>query len=89
MTAPDGTVEFWPAKFTGKTLKAGSTIELAAPNSGGYGDPFERDPRLVLSDVLDGFTSIELAERDYGVVIDAGSLTLDEAATERARAGRV
>jgi len=39
--------------------------------------------------VLDGFTSIELAERDYGVVIDAASLTLDEAATERARAGRV
>ena len=29
-------------------------------------------PRLVLSDVLDGFTTVELAERDYGVVIDPG-----------------
>ena len=51
-------------------LQAGSTIEIAVPNSGGYGDPLERDPELVLSDVLDGFTTAELAERDYGVVID-------------------
>ena len=64
VTKPGGTVEYWPAKFTAKTLQAGSTIELAAPNSGGYGDPFERDPGSVLSDVLDGFTTIGLAERE-------------------------
>ncbi len=27
------------------------------PNSGGYGDPLERDPERVLDDVLDGFTT--------------------------------
>ncbi len=43
VTTPDGTVEHWPAKFTGKVLQAGSTIEIAVPNSGGYGDPLERD----------------------------------------------
>ena len=79
--------EFWPAKFTGKTLEAGSTIELAVPNAGGYGDPLERDPAAVLSDVLDGFTTIELAERDYGVVIDRETMTLAAGATAQARAG--
>ncbi len=89
VTGPDGTVEFWPAKFTGKTLLAGSTIELAVPNSGGYGDPLERDPAAVLSDVLDGFTTIELAERDYGVVLDPDALTLDPTATAQLRAERL
>jgi 5-oxoprolinase (ATP-hydrolysing) len=88
VTAPGGEVEFWPAKFTAKTLQAGSTIELAVPNSGGYGDPFERDPAAVLSDVLDGFTTIELAERDYGVMIDPQTMTLDLATTERVREQR-
>jgi 5-oxoprolinase (ATP-hydrolysing) len=88
VTAPDGTVENWPAKFTGKVLRAGSTIELAVPNSGGYGDPLDRNPERVLSDVLDGFTTLELAERDYGVVIDADALTVDREATGRLRSGR-
>jgi 5-oxoprolinase (ATP-hydrolysing) len=86
VTKPDGTVELWPAKFTGKVLPAGSTIELAVPNSGGYGDPLERDPAAVLSDVLDGFTSRELAESDYAVVLDADAV--DDDATARLRAER-
>jgi N-methylhydantoinase B/oxoprolinase/acetone carboxylase alpha subunit len=77
----------WPAKFTGKVLRAGSTIELAVPNSGGYGDPLERDPAAVLSDVLDGFTTVELAERDYGVVIRDGAV--DGEATAAARRSRM
>jgi hypothetical protein len=40
----------------------------------------------VLSDVLDGFTTIELAERDYGVVIDPETMTLETEATAKARA---
>jgi 5-oxoprolinase (ATP-hydrolysing) len=85
VTGPDGSIEMWPAKFTGKVLKAGSTIELAAPNSGGYGDPLARDPDAVRSDVLDGFTTAELAERDYGVVLRTATLELDVTATKAAR----
>jgi len=85
ISTPDGTVEHWPSKFTGRTLTAGSTIEIAVPNSGGYGDPLERDPELVLSDVLDGFTTVELAERDYGVVIYASDGAVDHQATRRLR----
>jgi 5-oxoprolinase (ATP-hydrolysing) len=88
VTGPDGTVEQWPSKFTGLTLKADSTIEIAVPNSGGYGDPVEREPELVRSDVLDGFTTVERAERDYGVVIDPETLELDLEATERKREER-
>ena len=55
------------------------------PNSGGYGDPLLREPAQVLSDVLDEFTTLELAERDYGVVIDAESMTVDVEATRRRR----
>ena len=55
--------------------------------AGGYGDPLERDPARVLDDVLDGLISAETAERDYGVVIVAGS-HVDAVATESARAAR-
>jgi hypothetical protein len=35
--------------------------------------------------VLDGFTTLELAESSYGVVIDPATMTVDAEATERAR----
>jgi hypothetical protein len=35
----------------------------------------------VLDDVLDDFTTIELAREAYGVVIDEASMTIDDAAT--------
>ena len=88
MRLPDGRVETWPSKFTGKTLPAGAAIEISVPNSGGYGDPLERDPALVRSDVLDGFTTIELAARDYGVVLDPETLELDLDGTARLREER-
>jgi hypothetical protein len=42
----------------------------------------------VRSDVLDGFTTIDLAERDYGVVIDPETMELDAEATVRLREER-
>ncbi|NIL78354.1 hydantoinase B/oxoprolinase family protein [Rhodococcus sp. B10] len=36
---------------------------------GGWGDPFDRDPALVLADVRNEYVSIEGARRDYGVAI--------------------
>ena len=49
--------EAWPSKVTASRLAAGDTLQITVPNSGGYGDPLERDPELVLADVLDGFTT--------------------------------
>jgi 5-oxoprolinase (ATP-hydrolysing) len=78
--------ERWPSKITAFRLRAGDTLQITVPSSGGYGDPLERDPELVSADVLDGFTTRELAERDYGVVLDdAGAV--DAEATRAARTG--
>jgi 5-oxoprolinase (ATP-hydrolysing) len=80
--------EHWPSKVTAFRLQADDTLAITVPNSGGYGDPLEREPDAVLSDVLDGFTTVELAERDYGVVIEPGEMTVDDDATQRLREER-
>jgi len=80
--------EAWPSKVTAFRLAAGDTLEVKVPNSGGYGDPLERDPDLVRSDVLDGFTTVRLAERDYGVVIEPETMALDLESTAALRAER-
>ncbi len=66
-------------------LKAGDVVSLRLPGAGGYGNPLERDPALVLRDVRDGKVSLEAARRDYGVVIDPETWTVDEAATAALR----
>ena len=76
-----------PAKVTGYPFAAGEFIEFREPNAAGYGDPLERDPLAVREDVLDDFTTIELARDAYGVVFaDERTLEIDEAATEARRA---
>jgi N-methylhydantoinase B len=64
----------------------GSIIATIKGGGGGWGDPHKRDPQKVLDDVLDEHVSIERAEQDYGVVIDADSLTIDMDETLRRRA---
>ena len=72
--------------MTGIPFRAGEFIEFREPNAAGYGDPLERDPAAVREDVLDDFTSIELARDAYGVVFaDERTLEIDSAATEKLR----
>ncbi|HID61527.1 MAG TPA: hypothetical protein EYP49_02095 [Anaerolineae bacterium] len=66
-------------------LNAGDVVSLRLPGAGGYGDPLERDPDLLLADVRDGKVTLESARRDYKVVIDPQTLTIDEAATAKLR----
>src|SRR5499426_1570643 len=51
---------------------------------GGWGDPIERDPAVVRSDVLEELVSREAALEHYGVVL-RDDLTLDEIATQQRR----
>ena len=44
-------------------------VQLNLPGGGGYGDPLQRPVEFVLNDVINGYVSLEAAERDYGVVI--------------------
>jgi 5-oxoprolinase (ATP-hydrolysing) len=80
--------ESWYSKVTGSQLKAGDSLQITVPSGGGYGDPLDRDPALVRDDVLDEFTSRDLAEQDYGVVLvgEGFALAVDQDATDRLRA---
>jgi N-methylhydantoinase B len=53
-------------------LPAGTLLRLRTTGGGGWGDPYEREPELVLQDVVRGLVSVEAAERDYGVVVQDG-----------------
>lgn len=52
---------------------------------GGYGDPLERDPELVLQNVRDGDVTIGHAREAYGVAIDQETMSVNIEATESLR----
>ena len=62
-------------------LAPGQTVRIVSPGGGGFGDPLERDPQAVLTDMEDGFVSTDGARKDYGVVIRNGKVD-DEATAE-------
>ena len=68
------------------TVQPGDVVSFQQSGAGGYGPPWERDPQAVLRDVVEDYVSIEGARRDYGVVIDGATMTVDDAATRDARA---
>lgn len=82
---------FLGSVFAGVTVASGDSFTRPSAGGGGYGDPLEREPGLVLEDVIDEYVSVEGAERDYGVVVhprdpEIDEYELDEAATKTARA---
>jgi N-methylhydantoinase B/oxoprolinase/acetone carboxylase alpha subunit len=78
-----------PTKFTNVLLRRGDVVRYQTPGGGGYGDPFRRDPALVLTDVRNGWVSRDAARTEYGVVLIDGSddYRIDEAATTALRSG--
>ena len=78
--------EALPAKLAGLPMKEGDLLRIVTPSSGGYGDPLERDPALVLRDVEDGFVPTGNAESTYGVSLSDGAVARD--ATQKLRAAR-
>jgi N-methylhydantoinase B/oxoprolinase/acetone carboxylase alpha subunit len=77
------------SKVTQEVVREGETLEIKMPSGGGFGNPFERDPFAVLSDVWDEYLTAEDAQRDYGVVVDTDAWQVDEHATSRLRASAV
>ncbi len=79
--------ELIPAKVTGLPFAAGESVRIEVPNGAGYGDPLDRDPEAVRDDVLDDFTTVDLARSAYGVVFENEvDFKVDADATEKARA---
>jgi N-methylhydantoinase B len=71
-------------KANAHPLEPGSVVDLLTGGGGGFGEPSERDPERVRTDVIDGFITQEAAERDYGVVFGPG-LNIDREATRKLR----
>ncbi|WP_082748683.1 hydantoinase B/oxoprolinase family protein [Nocardioides jensenii] len=73
-------------------VKAGEVIRIRTTGGGGWGNPLERDPALVVRDVVWEKVSPEAALADYGVVltgrVDDDTLAHDPAATAAERAAR-
>ena len=55
---------------------------------GGYGAPFERPVEDVREDVRQGYVSVKAAAEQYGVVVDAETFAVDQAATDKLRAAK-
>jgi N-methylhydantoinase B len=76
--------------FSDVPIGSGDVFSRPTAGGGGFGDPLERDPALVLEDVADDYVSIERAAKDYGIVltvVDAEicAYAVDEAATRATR----
>ena len=84
-----GGVDVVPVEMGTKTtlfpLQYEDVISLETGGGGGYGDPLERAPASVLTDVQDGFVSLAAAREIYGVVLDPQAQEVDLESTRRQR----
>lgn len=72
-------------KQTRYPISSKSRVDFLTAGGGGWGDPLERDPELVGSDLHEGYISPEAA-KDYGVVLDPATGVVDLKATDTVRA---
>ena len=73
-----------PGKVSGFPLRQEDVVREESAGGGGYGDPLERDPDLVATDVRLGYFTADQADGRYGVVLNADG-GVDEPATGRRR----
>ena len=59
-----------PAVVSSQVVADGERVVGIGSGGGGYGDPYDRPPDLVLRDFEAGWVSREAAKRDYGVVLE-------------------
>jgi N-methylhydantoinase B len=73
------------AKLLMGRIRAGDAIMIRSGGGGGFGPPEERALAAIEDDVKQGYVSLEAAERDYGVVFDRETMTIDRSATAEKR----
>ncbi|MFQ5829130.1 MAG: hydantoinase B/oxoprolinase family protein [Candidatus Methylomirabilia bacterium] len=82
---PDGEQQVLPSKFL-FTIKHGDLFRLVLAGGGGYGNPLERDPMLVLGDLIEEKLTRAHAREEYGVVVRGSHPEVDWEETKRLRA---
>lgn len=76
------------ATLIDSNVPPGTSITMRLEGGAGWGPAVERDPASVLADVLDEYVSVEAAQRDYGVVIEPRTSSVDGNATAAERRRR-
>jgi N-methylhydantoinase B len=66
-------------------LKPGDAVTIEAAGGGGHGNPLERDPEMVVEDVMEGYVSLKKAREEYGVIINPKTMKTDVKATKKLR----
>jgi N-methylhydantoinase B len=80
----DGEEVELPSKVRDVPVYEGDRLIFETAGAGGLGDPLERDPGSVASDVRWNLISWEAAEKDYGVVLnDGGEVEAEETEARR------
>ena len=74
-----------PSKWSNIEIHKNDRVEIVVSCGAGWGSPLDRDPALVLSDVISEFVSVRGVRDHYGVVIDPASMAVDQSMTSRSR----
>jgi N-methylhydantoinase B len=80
-----GEEEFTSVDAAHVVAPADSVVIQTSAGGGGWGPAVERDPAMVLADVVEGYVSVAAAREKYGVVIAADGRSIDETATAQQR----
>jgi len=80
----DGKEERW-RKISNLPLDDNEVVSFQTGGGGGYGSPLERDPQMVLQDLINEYISSAKAREEYGVVIDEKEMKVDLKATQSLR----
>ena len=86
---PDGEgVQTLPKEGAFIPVEAQDVVTITSGGGGGYGDPMDRDPEMVLEDVINEKVTEAGARRDYGVVVGPSGRKVDLEATALLRRSR-
>ena len=88
----NGHAIYWPETSKELTIgmnyqkvESGDRVFNFSGGGGGWGNPLLRDPQTVLDDVRNEYISVERAKKDYGVVIDIKTMSVDLELTQQRR----
>ena len=81
----DGDYGSYDMGLTLEMVKEGEVYGICQGAGGGYGDVLDRDPGLVMKDIVEDVISHVTAREIYHVVYDEDNFVVDEAATQEAR----
>ena len=82
---PDSDSPVVPKSKFMMTIKKGDSFRAQLAGAGGWGNPLDRDPAMVLDDVVNEKVSLQCAREEYGVVIDLEQMQVDDEATTKLR----